>query len=200
MSEGIGDDCPRPGRPRSEAVSEAILAAALDLVAEHGSTGAVTMEAVAARSGASKATVYRRWSSKEELIAAAVDSIKSPPVLEFAHESVRDDLVRLGKSIRGGLSERERRILRCVLLESEGNPALREHQDRMMARRRQVATDLFRYWIDRGELRDDLDPALAATMFTGPLLMILVYGHYPELRSPDLVERVADQLLSGLRR
>jgi AcrR family transcriptional regulator len=186
------------GRPRSEAVSQAILDATLDLVAEEQSIGSVSMEAVAARSGASKATIYRRWSSKEELVAAAVDSIKAPPELDLPHTSVRDDLIRLGSSARTSLPQREQVVLRCVTFEAIRNPELRKQQDRYMARRRESGRAIFRHWVEQGVLRADLDVPLAAAMFMNTILMVLVYDHYPDLKSPDLVERVVDQLLRGI--
>ncbi|MFN7151392.1 MAG: TetR/AcrR family transcriptional regulator [Microthrixaceae bacterium] len=189
---------PTLGRPRSEAVSRAILDATLDLVAEHGSIGAISMDAVAARSGASKATIYRRWSSKEALVAAAVDAIKSPPELHLPHESVRDDLIRLGRSFRTSLPEKERRVLRCIMFEAANNPELQAQQDTYLARRREAGRSVFRHWVDEGSLRPDLDVPLAAAMFANTILMVMVYDHYPDLKSPDLAERVVDQLLGGI--
>lgn len=186
-----------PGRPRSEAASRSILQAALDLIAEQG-LGGFSMETVATRSGASKATIYRRWSSKEELVAAAVESIKAPPAYDLPHESVRDDLIRIGKAVRTDVSDKERRILKCIMVEADTNPELRRQQDRLMARRRQAGIEVFRYWMDQGVLRADLDPELAAAGLISPLLTIMVYGHYPSLRGPDLVERLVDQLLAGI--
>lgn len=186
------------GRPRSEAVSRAILDAVLDLVTEHGSIGAISMEAVASRAGTSKATVYRRWPSKEALVAAAVESIKAPPASDLPHESVRDDLVRLLRGVRTDVSPVERRILKCIMLESEDNPELARQQERLMTRRRRAGIDVIRYWIDRGELRADLDPALTAAALVSPMLTIMVYGHYPHLRTEDLADRLVDQLLVGI--
>jgi AcrR family transcriptional regulator len=153
---------------------------------------------VAARSGTSKATVYRRWASKEELVAAAVESIKAPPASDLPHRSVRDDLIRIGKAVRTDVSDKERRILKCIMVESDANPELRKQQERLMARRREAGIDVFRYWRDQGVLRPDLDPELAAAQLVSPLLTIMVYGHYPSLRTPDLVERLVDQLLEGI--
>ncbi|MDR1710338.1 MAG: TetR/AcrR family transcriptional regulator [Propionibacteriaceae bacterium] len=59
------------GRPRSAATRQAILAAAAGLIAEFGYDG-VTVEAIAARAGAGKQTIYRLWGSKARLAADAV--------------------------------------------------------------------------------------------------------------------------------
>lgn len=67
------DPTPVPGRPRDDAREQAILDAALALVAEVGYER-LTMDAVAARAKASKATIYRRWAGKEELVVAAMHS------------------------------------------------------------------------------------------------------------------------------
>ena len=80
----------RPGRPRSEQAEQAIIEATLDLFGEQGFEG-VCVEAVAARAGVGKATIYRRWPNKEELLLAALSSMKSP--IPEPTGSVRDDLV-----------------------------------------------------------------------------------------------------------
>ena len=64
----------KPGRPRSARAHQAILAAALALLAEEGFE-AMSMEGVAALAGVGKSTIYRRWASKEELLIEAVSSI-----------------------------------------------------------------------------------------------------------------------------
>src|SRR5271169_1750741 len=83
----------RPGRPRSEQAEQAIIEATLDLFAEQGFEG-VCVEAVAARAGVGKATIYRRWPNKEELLLAALGSIKSP-IPELKGVSARDDLLAM---------------------------------------------------------------------------------------------------------
>src|SRR6266542_1733281 len=97
----------RPGRPRSEQAEQAIIEATLDLFAEQGFEG-VCVEAVAARAGVGKATIYRRWPNKEELIIDAVASMKGP-VPPIGGKSVRDDLVtllsRVGKHSETGHNE-----------------------------------------------------------------------------------------------
>src|SRR5215510_2614841 len=83
-----------PGRPRSARADEAIIEAVLDLLAEGTPAEALSIEAVAARAGVGKATIYRRWSNKEALLVDAVASVKGEPP-RIAGESVRDDLVTL---------------------------------------------------------------------------------------------------------
>ena len=66
-----------PGRPRSARADEAIIEAVLDLLAEGTPFDALSIEAVAARAGVGKATIYRRWSNKEALLFDAVRTVPS---------------------------------------------------------------------------------------------------------------------------
>lgn len=85
------------GRKRDASRDKAILEATIDVVAEVGYIG-LTMDAVAQRAGASKATLYRRWDSKVALIRDAMTKLKETPhldksVLDTGH--LRDDLIAL---------------------------------------------------------------------------------------------------------
>ena len=64
----------RPGRPRDPQADEAITSAIVDVLAEQGFSG-FTVAEVAARAGVGKATIYRRWSTKEELVLAAAERV-----------------------------------------------------------------------------------------------------------------------------
>jgi AcrR family transcriptional regulator len=64
------------GRPRNPAVDQAILRAALELFIEHGITGA-SIERIAKRAGVAKTSIYRRWSSREELLAEAIEVFRN---------------------------------------------------------------------------------------------------------------------------
>jgi AcrR family transcriptional regulator len=68
------------GRPRDGAVDEAILKTAIELFVEHGVEGA-NFDQIAKRSGTSRASIYRRWNSKEELLASALRSTKKTPAI-----------------------------------------------------------------------------------------------------------------------
>ena len=82
-----------PGRPRSEQADRAIIDAALSLFAESGPDG-LCIEKVAARAGVGKATIYRRWPGKEDLLLDAIAALKTP-LPEPRGRSVREDLVAL---------------------------------------------------------------------------------------------------------
>ncbi|TVU64861.1 TetR/AcrR family transcriptional regulator [Paenarthrobacter nitroguajacolicus] len=101
------------GRTRDLGRDTKILDAALDLVSEQG-RGAVSMEAIAARAGVSKSTVYRRWGNLADLLADAVDTITfaSAPA---ATGNVRDDLVEGIIAASGCMDPRRQRIISALL-------------------------------------------------------------------------------------
>jgi AcrR family transcriptional regulator len=87
----------RPGRPRSATAHKAIFQAAVALFIEQGFEG-MSVEAVAARAGVGKATIYRRWLSKEGLVIDGVARIFVEPANPNAG-SVRDDFVESGREL-----------------------------------------------------------------------------------------------------
>src|SRR5215471_15072795 len=96
-------ETPRGGRPRDEAREQAILEAAIELLAEVGYE-AMTIEAVAVRARSSKATIYRRWPGKGELVAEAMRR-RTEPVLEDLPDtgSLRGDLLGLAQRMCAGI-------------------------------------------------------------------------------------------------
>src|ERR1700722_17415245 len=155
----------RPGRPRSEQAEQAIIEATLDLFAEQG------FEGVAARAGVGKATIYRRWPNKEELLLAAFGSLKSP-FPEPKGVSVRDDLLAMVEVMCADKAD-PRKARRYALLLGEG-----EKYPRLMARyketvvepRRDVMRAVIRRGIETGELRPDVDVEVARLALTGVVL------------------------------
>src|ERR1019366_7026380 len=107
----------RPGRPRSEQADKAIIDAALSLFAETGPEG-LCIEKVAARAGVGKATIYRRWPGKEELLLDALAALRVP-LPQPKGKSVRGDLVALLEAM-GRESADPRRARQFALLQGEG--------------------------------------------------------------------------------
>ena len=150
----------RPKRPRSERADRAIIEAALSLFAEHGVEG-LCIEEVAARAGVGKATIYRRWPNKEELMLAAFGSLKSP-FPQAQGISVRADLLAMVKTMCADRSD-PRKARRYALLLGEG-----EKYPRLMARykeevvepRREAMREVIRRGVRTGELRPETECSL----------------------------------------
>jgi AcrR family transcriptional regulator len=186
----------RPGRPRSERAEQAILDATLDAIGEYGVDG-VRCEDVAARAGVGKATIYRRWPGKEDLLLDAIGALQNP-LPEPAGESVREDLVtRLGAMRESVADPRRAREFALLLGEGAKYPRLMaRYVETMLEPRREVIRSVLRRGVAAGELRPDTDIEVALFMLTGA---VLARGKYdPGSFPPGYVERVVDELLLGL--
>jgi AcrR family transcriptional regulator len=184
----------RPGRPRSERADRAIIDAALALFAEEGPQG-LCIERVAARAGVGKATIYRRWPGKEDLLLDAIAALKEP-LPEPAGESVRGDLVTLLGAICTETAD-PRRAREFALLLGEGAKYPRlmaRYRDTVVEPRREVIRAVLRRGIATGELRPDTDVDAALFMLTGA---VIARGKFDDI-PPGYVERVVGELLRGL--
>ncbi|WP_414721603.1 TetR/AcrR family transcriptional regulator [Streptomyces sp. LMG1-1-1.1] len=189
----------RRGRPRSEAVEQAIFDAAAGLLDEGVPLSDLSIERIARTAGVGKATIYRRWAGKEELFVDLVRSVEPPdPVLPGT--SVRDDLVALLESLRQrGLAKRSSAVLRHVFSQMQGYPKLWDaYHHTVIEPRRRIGLDAVRRGMERGEIRADLDVEFVNDLLTGPLLLRTVIRPGATLE-PGLAERVVDTVLEGLR-
>ncbi|WP_156765936.1 TetR/AcrR family transcriptional regulator [Mycobacterium sp. E342] len=148
----MADPC-APASPWSPREAE-ILAVTLRLLQEHG-YDQLTVDAVAAAARASKATVYRRWPSKAELVLAAfiegVRQVSVPPNTG----TLRGDLLRLGETIcqEGG---RHASTIRAVMVEVSRHPALNEAmQHQFLDQRKALIQHVLNQAVDRGEIHPD---------------------------------------------
>ncbi len=144
------------GRPRDATLDTSILTAAMELLGEGGLT-AVTMDAVAQRVGAGKASLYRRWKSKDELLADAL-ALHSPVDVAVDTGTLRGDLVKLYGQYYGAGNH----VMQAALQEMLGN--MRQHvawtekvaPERLTVRRAQVRA-LFDRAVTRGEIARPAD-------------------------------------------
>lgn len=142
----------RRAGPSSWSPREAeLLAVTLRLLQEHGYDG-LTVDAVAAEARASKATVYRSWPSKAELVLAAfiegICQIAVPPETG----TLRGDLLQVGEKIceQGRLHAG---TIRAVLVEVSRDPALRDAlQHQFLDQRKALIEHILRQAVDRGEI------------------------------------------------
>ncbi|HET8659783.1 MAG TPA: TetR/AcrR family transcriptional regulator [Micromonosporaceae bacterium] len=186
-----------PGRPRSARADEAIIEAVLDLLAEGTPVDALSIEAVAARAGVGKATIYRRWANKDALLLDAIRALKGVPP-QPAGASLRDDLVALVGSINRSQDRRALRVMPCLVPEVHRNPEHYRIFQEMIEQRRDVMRGVLRRGVESGELRADLDVELALTLLTAPMLVQKVLRWHPGLDEATLPEQVVDAVLRGI--
>ncbi|NVI92347.1 TetR/AcrR family transcriptional regulator [Actinomadura sp. BRA 177] len=185
----------RPGgRPRSERAEKAIIEATLDLLAEEPGVAGLSIEAVAARAGVGKTTIYRRWPSKDALILDALGAAKAP-LPEPSGGSVRDDLVELARALT---DERGSRYSRCfwnVIGGAEKHPELYARYKRdIIEPRRDIVRRVLRRGVENGELRADLDVEAAMALLLGALVPRRPRETYPDGHA----EAVVGTLLRGI--
>jgi AcrR family transcriptional regulator len=158
---------------------------------------ATTVEAVAARAGVGKATVYRRWPSKVPLVIDALDAraIEQVPIPRTG--SVRGDLIEFLVGLVETMSGPDGRLVAPLLAEISRNQELAEAFRRdLVAPRRAGVEEIIREGMARGELRHDLDVDLALDTPVGIIFQrLLILG---EPVDKEVVRRIVDQLLEGI--
>jgi AcrR family transcriptional regulator len=180
-------------RPRVEGDRELeILDAALEVLAEVG-YDRLTMDAVAQRAKASKATLYRRWNSKATLVVDALASQKASPPVPDSGE-LRTDLLTAFCGM-GGLTDHDTtQTFGAVMTALSTDPEFAaEFRARVLQPKAQLSRMLFERAVARGEVRDDLDLDLVAPALAGIVLhRLFVMGETP---GPALIENVIDQII-----
>ncbi len=166
------DEKPRLGRKRDHTRDPEILEAALDVLAETGYDG-MTIDMVAARAKAGKATVYRRWSSKAELVLEAVACMKAGEAdLNSLPDTgtLRGDLVAMVKSPTIRDSQRKLRVMAGIASMVARSPELAAAAREALVEPRAVINRIFfRRAIERGEIPADVD--VDALCLIGPALV-----------------------------
>ncbi|WP_405653767.1 TetR/AcrR family transcriptional regulator [Streptomyces sp. RK9] len=187
------------GRPRSEAVERAIIEGVIKLIEDGVPLAELSIERVARTAGVGKATIYRRWSGKEEMFVDVLRTLEEPPA-ELPGTSMRDDLVVLVEHIRRrGLNMRSSAILHNVFAQMKSLPKLWEaYHKTVIDPQRRVSYEVLRRGVETGELRADVDIVLANELFVGPMLVRSVLRPDDPL-DEDLPVRIVDLVLEGLR-
>ena len=186
----------RPGRPRSERAEQAIIDATLDAIGDYGVDG-VRCEDVAARAGVGKATLYRRWPGKEDLLIAAFASLKTP-LPEPRGESVREDLIAM-LEVMAADADDPRYARQFALLHGEGEryPRLvRRYREQVVEPRRELIRSVLRRGVATGELRPGTDVEVTMLLVTGAVMARGKHDTTPA--EPGFASRVVDELLRGI--
>jgi AcrR family transcriptional regulator len=187
----------RPGRPRDARADQAILDAAVEVLAEHGPSG-FTVDAVAARAGVGKATVYRRWPSRGALL---LDTAHHRIGLEPSDADtgvLADDLVAilvdLGRKMR---ETHAGRVLAVVMSEAAVNPEMRPVLASFAADRRRLPTAIVERGVARGELPPDTDVELVLDVLAGTIFFRVLLSDSPV--DEPVVRPLVEAVLAGFR-
>lgn len=177
-----------PGRPRSQAAEEAILKAALALFLDHGVEGA-SIERIAKRAGVGKTTIYRRWSSKEELLAQAMGRVRENAERDMGVTDFRDfAALPLGPTLRRMMeqgaelmaSDDNRKLLARLIGSVQSHPRLMAiYWETYLRPRREAFGVLLEQAKARGELPAAADTRMLQDMMGGAMLHRLLIDPAP---------------------
>ena len=158
----------RPGRQRSEAADQAILAAALDVLAADG-YGGFTMAAVIAKAGVSSATLYRRWDTKQQLVAAALSLLHSE-IVDVDTGTLVGDVTAIIRSVAEAMSVQRDDLSESVAVELRRNSEFRAAvNEKFLVPRVVVLGHVLGRARERGELGSGLSAEVAMSFLSGPL-------------------------------
>ncbi len=200
MDDMNGHDRPetsrrRRGRPRDPATDEHIVAAAADLMLARG-FDRMTVDDVATRAGVGKATVYRRWPSKEDLAVAAMDRVYGAAATAPDTGSVEEDLRQSYREALAAINTPAGRdLLRASITESLRDERIAALYRSASERREQQARRIFERAVARGEVRADADLDVLAQWLSG-LLAFRVVTERPLPTEAD-AERLVALTLRG---
>jgi AcrR family transcriptional regulator len=187
------------GRPRSMQAQQAILDATLALLAEEG-FDAMSMEAIAARAGVGKKTIYRWWSSKDALVIDAIKNLQQThnPVVDSG--SLRDDLIALFRNTFQTWSGAYAKGMAANLLGvMTTHPEVYQafYEQAFAPRIQRFAQALERAQV-RGEIRQDLDADEVVGLLAGPIWYHMFFDMSNKALTPGLAERIVNVIFEGI--
>ena len=171
---------PRVGRPRSVESRRAIIQSAMTILQTDG-YAALNIEAIAAKAGVSKQTIYRWWNSAAFIVLEAL--LADMPAQESIAPdtgTLKSDLLELVRPTVRALSQRRGPVFKALIAEAQADARFAEafRTSLMSAHREMVRAVVGRAKL-RGEVVFDVDEELAADMIFGPILFRLLNGHAP---------------------
>ena len=165
------------GRPRSDRVHRAILDAARELLIRDGFTR-LRLEHVAAAAGVGKATIYRRWPTKEDLAQALLQDLASPHIaIDDVGDTRAEMLAAVTNPMRAITDTNFGPVILALMSQIAGNPKLGDpFRQTVVQARRDAVAEMIARGIARGDLCPDADPDLATELLVGPVYFRLVFG------------------------
>ncbi|WP_414589285.1 TetR/AcrR family transcriptional regulator [Scytonema sp. PCC 10023] len=172
MSEHVKSS---PGRPRSVQAHQAIIQATLDQLAQVGYQG-MSIEAIAARARVGKPTIYRRYRSKEELIADAIKSLREEVPIPDTGSLWGDLDIFIENAAKATLSSLVRQTIALIISTASSSPQFAfVYWAEYMKPRLQAFSVVLERAKGRNEIQADTDPDLVFDLMSGAMLYALVF-------------------------
>jgi AcrR family transcriptional regulator len=182
--------------PRVERTRATVLGTAVDLVVE-GGPNALTIDAVVARSGVARSTIYRHWATRDELLVDVFDWCApqlAPPPAELTFPDAVRHFVH---DIVDQLSDPKwARLMPALLMLKSYQGTVDEIDQRMKSHQAEVLDDLFRRGRAEGLVPEAIDADRAVAIMVGPLVFALVAGVAP--LDAALADAATDSFLAWL--
>ncbi len=181
----------RPQIRRGERARERVVRAALAVLADHGVPG-FTMEAIAHRARASKATLYRHWESPAALLVDAMGSTFRPMPLPSTG-NVRTDLIDLLSKFQELVSGQPfPRLMATFMDAAEREPVLKTLHTQITDQRREPIRHILVRARERGEISSTTDIELAVDLLAGPAFYrrFVAHGAFPDRYAAAVVDCV----------
>src|SRR4028118_98226 len=183
------------GRPRSVESHQSILQATLALLAEIG-FDAMSIEAIAARAGVGKTTIYRRYVSKEELVADAIENMREEVVIPNTGNLWGDIDALIENAAQITLSPLGRQTVAMIISSASSNSQFAQiYWTKYLQPRRQAFAVVIERAKARHEIQADLDPALVFDAMSGIMLYAQIFQ--PTSESWEIYIRRALELILG---
>jgi AcrR family transcriptional regulator len=184
-----------PGRPRDERATSAITDAAIRQLNELGYAN-VSMESVAAEAGVARATVYRRYRGKADLITAAIAATSATHLVALPSEDVRSDLIAYLTAFDDRFAESCLEVVGALIGARQEPGDLALHRQRVVEPNMKYARSLLLRAVELGQLGPDADLDLALQMLMGAVFARRMSG---APSTPKWAERAVDTVLAGMR-
>jgi AcrR family transcriptional regulator len=184
------------GRPRDPKTDERIIEAAADLLRRRGFER-MTVDDVAARAGVGKATVYRRWPSKDDLAVAAMERLYSVEMPQPDTGSIRTDLAESYRAVLTFVgSPQGEAYLKMSIAESVRDARIAALYRTATERAEEQAREMYLRAIERGEVRKDIDLD-CCVQWLGGVIAVRAITNRP-LPTLEEVPRLVEMTIRGI--
>jgi len=183
--------------PRVERSRAAVIRAATDLLVE-GGPSAVTIDAIVARSGVAKSTIYRHWETREDVLLAVIETC-APALPDLDPDAdVVDSLRAVVRAVAAALNDPQwARVVPALLLLKNHEAGVRAIDERLEREQEKIVNALIERAVKEGVLAEGLDVGEATTLLIGPLL----FAHLTERVPLDeaFADRTVDRFVLAYR-